>query len=205
MKANICSPFSINIINNLFSKVTQKKLIMNKALFLDRDGIINVDHGYVYKKEEFEFFDDIFDVCIDAQNKGYEIFVITNQSGIARGKYTVDQFEQLSLWMTTVFKSKGIVISDVYHCPHHPDKGLGKYLKACDCRKPEPGMLLLAKKEHNIDLINSVFIGDKVSDMQAAERAGIENRIVLIDKYGDDQAIKAIRIDEIKQASLYII
>ncbi|MFB0979320.1 MAG: D-glycero-beta-D-manno-heptose 1,7-bisphosphate 7-phosphatase [Alteromonadaceae bacterium] len=178
---------------------------MNKALFLDRDGIINVDHGYVYKKEEFVFIDDIFDVCLDAQAKGYEIFVITNQSGIARGKYTVKQFDELSSWMTSVFKSKGIVISDVYHCPHHPDKGLGEYLKACECRKPEPGMLLLAKKEHNINLENSIFIGDKVSDIQAAERAGIKNRIILIDKYEDDQAIKAIRIDNIKQASLYII
>ena len=177
---------------------------MIKALFLDRDGIINVDHGYVYKKEEFEFVEDIFTVCLDAQNKGYEIFVITNQSGIARGKYTVDQFEQLSLWMVEEFKSKGIVISDVYHCPHHPDKGLGKYLKSCDCRKPEPGMLLLAEKEHNIDLDNSVFIGDKVSDMQAAERAGIENRIILVDQYEDDHAIKAQRITEISQASLYI-
>jgi D-glycero-D-manno-heptose 1,7-bisphosphate phosphatase len=177
---------------------------MIKALFLDRDGIINVDHGYVYKKEEFEFVEDIFTVCLDAQNKGYEIFIITNQSGIARGKYTEDQFEQLSLWMVEEFKFKGIVISDVYHCPHHPDKGLGKYLKACDCRKPEPGMLLLAQKEHNINLDNSVFIGDKVSDMQAAERAGIENRIILVDQYEDDHTIKAQRITEISHASLYI-
>jgi D-glycero-D-manno-heptose 1,7-bisphosphate phosphatase len=177
---------------------------MKKALFLDRDGIINVDHGYVYKKEEFEFINDIFTVCIDAQAKGYEIFVITNQSGIARGKYTVKQFDELSLWMTSVFRSKGIVISNVYHCPHHPDKGLGEYLKACDCRKPEPGMLLLAEKENNIDLVNSVFIGDKVSDMQAAENAGIKNRILLVDQYNDNHVIKAQRINTIIQASLYI-
>jgi len=177
---------------------------MIKALFLDRDGIINVDHGYVYRQEEFEFIDDIFAVCLDAQTKGYEIFVITNQSGIARGKYTVKQFEALSLWMTSVFESKGITISDVYHCPHHPDKGIGEYLKSCDCRKPEPGMLLKAEKEHNIDLVNSIFIGDKVSDMQAADNAGIRNRILLVDRYNDNQAIKANRINEIIEASLYI-
>jgi D-glycero-D-manno-heptose 1,7-bisphosphate phosphatase len=177
---------------------------MTKALFLDRDGIINVDHGYVYRQEEFEFIDDIFAVCLDAQTKGYEIFVITNQSGIARGKYTVKQFDELSKWMTSVFESKGIVISDVYHCPHHPNKGLGEYLKACNCRKPEPGMLLLAEKEHNIDLENSVFIGDKVSDMQAAEHAGIKNRILLVDQYNDNHAIKAQRINKIIEASLYI-
>jgi len=177
---------------------------MKKALFLDRDGVINIDHGYVYKKEEFEFVGDIFAVCLDAQSKGYEIFVITNQSGIARGKYTVQQFEELSQWMTNEFKSKGIVVSDVYHCPHHPDKGLGAYLKVCDCRKPEAGMLFRAEKEHNIDLLNSVFIGDKVSDMQAAEKAGIKNRILLVNQYNDNQAIKAQRITEIVQASLYI-
>jgi len=177
---------------------------MKKALFLDRDGIINVDHGYVYKKEEFEFIDDIFAVCLDAQIKGYEIFVITNQSGIARGKYTVKQFDELSLWMTSVFKAKGISISEVYHCPHHPDKGLGEYLKVCDCRKPEPGMLLKAEKEHNIDLENSAFIGDKISDMQAADNAGIKNRILLVDQYNDNDVIKAQRINNIIQASLYI-
>jgi D-glycero-D-manno-heptose 1,7-bisphosphate phosphatase len=177
---------------------------MKKALFLDRDGIINVDHGYVYRQEEFEFIDDIFAVCLDALAKGYEIFVITNQSGIARGKYTVKQFEELSLWMTNVFKLKGIAISDVYHCPHHPDKGLGEYLKACDCRKPEPGMLLLAGKEHNIDLENSIFIGDKISDMQAAENAGIKNRILLVAQYNDNEGIKAQRINKIIDASLYI-
>ena len=177
---------------------------MKKAQFLDRDGIINVDHGYVYKKEEFEFVEDIFSVCIDAQNKGYEIFVITNQSGIARGKYTVDQFAELTQWMLGEFKSRGVEISDVYYCPHHPDKGLGDYKMSCNCRKPEPGMIMLAASEHKIDLGNSIFIGDKVSDIQAAERAGIKNRIILIDKYEDDQTIKAVRIDEIKHASLYI-
>jgi D-glycero-D-manno-heptose 1,7-bisphosphate phosphatase len=177
---------------------------MNKALFLDRDGIINVDHGYVYKKEEFEFIQGIFAVCLDAQSKGYKILVITNQSGIARGKYTVAQFETLSLWMKGQFEAKGITITDVYHCPHHPEKGIGKYLKACQCRKPEPGMLLLAAKEHNIDLENSVFIGDKVSDMQAAENAGIKKRILFVNQYEDNQAINAQRISEIRQASLYI-
>ncbi|MBA6339038.1 MULTISPECIES: D-glycero-beta-D-manno-heptose 1,7-bisphosphate 7-phosphatase [unclassified Colwellia] len=177
---------------------------MKKALFLDRDGIINVDHGYVYKKEAFEFVEDIFTVCLDAHNKGYEIFVITNQSGIARGKYTVEQFNQLTLWMVKQFKSKGIVIADVYHCPHHPDKGVGEYKVACDCRKPEPGMILSAAKKHDIDLAKSIFIGDKVSDMQAAERAGIKSRILLVDQYSDNEAIKADRINKISEASAYI-
>jgi len=177
---------------------------MKKALFLDRDGIINVDHGYVYKKEEFEFIEGIFDVCLDAQRKGYKLFVITNQSGIARGKYTIEQFEQLSLWMKSEFEKRGVTIFAVYYCPHHPEKGLGEYLKACDCRKPEPGMLFKAAKEHNVDLINSIFIGDKVSDMKAAERAGIKNRVLFVDKYEDEQQVNAQRINEIKQASLYI-
>jgi D-glycero-D-manno-heptose 1,7-bisphosphate phosphatase len=141
---------------------------------------------------------------LDAHHKGYEIFVITNQSGIARGKYTVEQFNQLTLWMVEQFKSKGIVIADVYYCPHHPVKGVGEYKVACDCRKPEPGMILSAAKKYDIDLAKSIFIGDKVSDMQAAERAGIKSRILLVDQYSDNEAIKADRIHKISEASAYI-
>jgi len=178
---------------------------MKKTLFLDRDGIINVDHGYVYKTEEFEFIEEIFNVCLDAQRKGYQIIVITNQSGIARGKYTVEQFKQLSSWMKGVFKEKGVDILDVYFCPHHPVKGIGEYLQNCSCRKPEPGMILQAAKEYDVDLKRSVFIGDKISDMQAAKSACIENRIMLVDQYEDNQTINAQRINEIRQASLYIV
>ncbi|MEW6997970.1 D-glycero-beta-D-manno-heptose 1,7-bisphosphate 7-phosphatase [Colwelliaceae bacterium BS250] len=173
---------------------------MNKALFLDRDGIINIDHGYVYKSEQFQFVDGIFEVCLHAQTLGYQLIVITNQSGIARGMYSEDDFLQLSKWMKQQFIKEGVVITDVYFCPHHPTKGKGSYKTECDCRKPEPGMILKAAEKHHIDLKQSIFIGDKVSDIKAAENAGIHNRILVDGKYSDDGSLYAHRIIDIKQA-----
>ena len=177
---------------------------MNKALFLDRDGIINVDHGYVYKKEEFEFIEDIFDVCHHTIAKGYKIFVITNQSGIGRGKYTEAEFKELTKWMIAEFKVQGVIIDDVYFCPHHPTNALGDYLVNCDCRKPAPGMILKAALEHKLDLSQSIFIGDKASDIQAAEAAGIEERILVASHYQDELNVTAYKIDNIAQAKSYI-
>jgi len=178
---------------------------MKKVLFLDRDGIINVDHGYVYKPEEFEFVPEIFDLCIHARNLGYHIIVITNQSGIARGKYSEGEFEHLTQWMCQQFEHRGVIIDDVYHCPHHPTKGKGDLLKVCDCRKPEPGMIFSAAKKHNVDLAKSIFIGDKLSDMQAAEAAGINNRILVASEYGDQPDIVAQRVNNVGEIITFII
>ncbi|GHE79405.1 D-glycero-beta-D-manno-heptose 1,7-bisphosphate 7-phosphatase [Thalassotalea profundi] len=177
---------------------------MTKALFLDRDGIINIDHGYVYKSENFEFVDGIFKLCQYAMSKGYIIVVITNQSGIGRGKYTTEQFEQLTLWMIKQFNKNNVSIKDVYYCPHHPTKGIGDYLQDCSCRKPKPGMINLAATDHDIELANSIFIGDKVSDMQAAEAAGIHNRVLVASQYDDTKQIIAHRVDNITQAYPFI-
>ncbi|GLX79879.1 D,D-heptose 1,7-bisphosphate phosphatase [Thalassotalea insulae] len=177
---------------------------MNKALFLDRDGIINIDHGYVYQQETFEFVDGIFELCADAIAKGYLLIVITNQSGIGRGRYSEQDFLALTHWMKKQFRAKNCVITDVYFCPHHPTKGKGEYLQACQCRKPEPGMILKASNEHKIDLKQSIFIGDKISDMQAAQAAGIHNRILVASKYDDHQQIKAHRVSELADARAFI-
>ncbi|WP_286232613.1 D-glycero-beta-D-manno-heptose 1,7-bisphosphate 7-phosphatase [Thalassotalea sediminis] len=177
---------------------------MNKALFLDRDGIINIDHGYVYQQQDFEFAEGIFELCQHAAKLGYLLIVITNQSGIARGKYSESDFHALTQWMKTEFSQHHCSITDVYFCPHHPTKGKGQYLKACECRKPKPGMILNAAKAHNINLKQSVFIGDKISDMQAAESAGIHNRILVASHYDDYQQITAHRISNIGQASAFI-
>lgn len=147
---------------------------MRKALFLDRDGVINVDKGYVYKISDFEFVDGIFDLCKKYQDKGYLIFVITNQAGIARGFYNDRDFVELTLWMTKQFKLNGIVIAKVYYCPHHPD-----FNATCNCRKPNPGMLLDAQREFDIDLAESVLIGDKESDVAAGANAGIKKLILI--------------------------
>jgi len=141
---------------------------MNKAVFLDRDGIVNIEKNYVYKIEDFEFIPGIFDLCRQYQQEGYLLFIITNQAGIARGYYSEEQYLILTDWMVNQFKAAGITISKVYFCPHHPD-----FTGECECRKPHPGMILQAAKEFDLDLSNSILIGDKESDVEAGEKAGV--------------------------------
>jgi D-glycero-D-manno-heptose 1,7-bisphosphate phosphatase len=141
---------------------------MNKALFLDRDGVINIDRGHVYQRENFEFTDGIFDYCRRYQDKGYLIIVITNQAGIAKGIFTIEDFKNLTSWMVDEFRSGGITISKVYFCPHHPD-----FTGSCDCRKPGPGMILRAVKEFNLDIRSCHLAGDMETDLQAGRNAGI--------------------------------
>lgn len=141
-----------------------------KALFLDRDGVINVDKGYVSRVQDFEFCGGIFELCRFFLARDYEIFIITNQSGIARGFYSEKDFANLSEFMLKSFEKQGILIKKIYHCPH---------LEGCECRKPKPGMIVRAGAEFNIDLANSIFIGDNLTDMQAGARAGI-SRLCLV-------------------------
>ncbi|GAB2683260.1 D-glycero-beta-D-manno-heptose 1,7-bisphosphate 7-phosphatase [Aliiglaciecola sp. 3_MG-2023] len=147
-----------------------------KALFLDRDGVINVDHGYASRPEQIDFISDIFPLCKWFQQQGYIIIVITNQSGIGRGYYTEDDFHQLSKWMQSEFEKRGIKVTEFFYCPHHPTKAKGKYLQSCACRKPNPGMLEQAQKKFDIDMSHSVMIGDNKTDMLAASRAGVAHR-----------------------------
>lgn len=145
-----------------------------KALFLDRDGVINKEKNYLYKIHDFEFMEGVLDLCKYYQELGYIIIVITNQSGISRGYYTQDDFNLLTKWMNQEFYNSGIKISHVYSCPHHPD--ISGY---CLCRKPNPGMLLEAQKDYNIDMNNSLMIGDKESDVLAAINAGVKETYLL--------------------------
>ena len=147
---------------------------MPKALFLDRDGVVNVEKNYLYKIDDFELMDGIVDVCRFYEDQGYIIIIVTNQSGISRGFYTEDDFKHLSEWMIEHFKSLGIMITHIYHCPHHESID-----GACECRKPEPGMFLEAQKDFDIDMKNSVMIGDNERDIQAAIRAGVTTNILL--------------------------
>ncbi len=161
-------------------------MAIQKALFLDRDGVINIDHDYVHKKEDFEFVEGIFEVVRQFHEAGYLVIVVTNQSGIARGYYSEEDFLHVSEWMSEQFKKHGAMITKVYYCPHHPE-----ITGSCRCRKPSPGMLLDAKKEYDIDMKHSVMIGDKERDIEAAIGAGIENTILLTQK---DVTTKARRV-----------
>jgi len=141
---------------------------MNKALFIDRDAVINIDRGHVFLKEDFEFSPGIFDLCRKYSDAGYLIIVITNQAGIAKGIYTEDAFLKLTDWMTVEFKKNGIIISKVCYCPHHPD-----VTGPCECRKPKPGMIIKAMEEFDLDIKECILIGDMESDLEAGRRAGI--------------------------------
>ena len=140
-----------------------------KAAFLDRDGVINEDFGYVGKIEDFEFKEGIFELLELLQKLGFTLFVVTNQSGIARGYYNENDFYKLMEWMKDELQKKGIEIKDVQFCPHHPD-----ITGECECRKPKPGMILDLAKKYDVDLKNSIMIGDSKRDIEAAKRAGIE-------------------------------
>ena len=161
---------------------------MNKALFLDRDGVINIEKDYLYKIEDFEFMDGIFSLCMHYQNLGYIIVVVTNQSGIAREYYNEHDFNVLTSWMTKEFEKYAVEIKKVYFCPHHPDIS-----GECSCRKPNPGMLLEAAKEFDIDLKNSIIIGDKERDIEAGLNAGL-SETYLFDEKSTCEESKATKI-----------
>lgn len=145
---------------------------MKKALFLDRDGVINFDHGYVSKIEDFEFNDGIFELLQLFLKQDYQLFIVTNQSGIGRGYYTQNDFEVLTAWMIDEFKKHDIKIESVHHCSHAPE------IK-CYCRKPETGMIDEILAEHSIDLERSWMIGDKQSDIDLAHNANILHTIAI--------------------------
>lgn len=141
---------------------------MQKALFLDRDGVINVEKDYLYKIEDFEFIEGIIDLCKYYLLNNYKIVVVTNQSGIARKYYSEEDFSLLSSWMLKEFTKNGVDILKVYHCPHHPSIS-----GECTCRKPDPGMLFSAQEEFDINLSQSILIGDKERDIEAGLNAGL--------------------------------
>jgi D-glycero-D-manno-heptose 1,7-bisphosphate phosphatase len=151
-----------------------------RALFLDRDGVINVEKNYVHRVEDFEFMPGIFELCRRAGELGYLLVVVTNQAGIGRGFYTEADFQRLTEWMVAAFGDAGVAISRVYHCPYHPTAGFGAYRQDSFDRKPRPGMLLKARDDLNLDLARSVLIGDKDSDMLAGRAAGVGQLIKLV-------------------------
>lgn len=160
----------------------KKPSTKNKAIFLDRDGVINIDKGHVHKIKDFVFYKDTFK-AISLIPKEYKIIIVTNQAGIAKGMYTEKQFLELTNWMLKKFKSKGIKIDKVYYCPHHPEGSIKKYTKKCNCRKPNPGMLKKAAKDFNLDFKKSWLIGDHEKDIIAGKKA--KTKTILIDRVNE--------------------
>lgn len=149
-----------------------------KALFLDRDGVINVDYGYVHKIEDCRFIDGVFDLCRAAKEKGYLLIVATNQAGIAKGYYSEDDFKIFMDYVRRAFAERGCPLDDVYYCPYHQD-GLPPYRVDSPDRKPAPGMILKAAAKYDLDLARSILLGDKQSDIDAGEAAGVGKNILI--------------------------
>lgn len=152
---------------------------LQPAIFLDRDGTINIDRGYVYEIDDFEFIDGAIDAMRELKEMGYLLVLITNQSGIARGKFSEKDFSKLTEWMDWSLADRGVDLDGIYYCPHHPQASVEEFRQDCNCRKPQPGMLLDAQKYLKIDMARSIMVGDKLVDMQAAAAAGVDKKVLV--------------------------
>ena len=147
--------------------------LRRKAAFIDRDGVINVERGFLHRVEEFVFIPGAIDGLRWLQRAGYLLVVITNQSGIARGLYSEADYLQLTAGMQQRLAAAGVQLSTVEYCPHLPDGEIERYRRDCDCRKPRPGMITRAAAALGIDLSASILIGDRATDIQAGRAAGV--------------------------------
>ena len=152
---------------------------MQKAVFLDRDGTINVERDYLFRCEEFEFISGVPQAIKQLNDAGFLVIVVTNQSGVARGYYNESDVEHLHKFLQAQLAEHAAHVDAFYYCPHHPDKGNDSYLKKCCCRKPNPGMLYAAAGDFDIDLSHSFIVGDKLADVEAGLAAGCVPLLVL--------------------------
>ena len=150
-----------------------------RALFLDRDGVVNVEVGYLHRAEDVRFVEGIFSLCRTAIGLGYRLMVVTNQAGIARGYYSETDFERLMEWMRSALRVEGVELDAVYFCPFHPEHGVGEYRREHEDRKPGAGMLLRGAQEFGICLAESVMVGDRCSDVEAANAAGLRQAFLI--------------------------
>ena len=164
----------------------------SKGLFLDRDGVINIDKGYVFRVQDFIFVDGYFEFVRKACDLGFKVFVVTNQSGIGRGLYSEQDFSRISQWLRRITSQNGASITAVYHCPHHPTEAAPEFRKDCDCRKPKSGMLLRAAAEHGVDMSRSMLIGDRATDIKAGIGAGIGVNILFGDTKNTSSELRGL-------------
>lgn len=159
---------------------------MNKAMFLDRDGTIVKDTGYLHKLSDLKFIPGSVSALKKLSRSEYKIIIMTNQAGIGRGYYTLEQYKKFTSQLLRIFAGKGIRIDAVYHCPHHPVHGMGIYKKRCSCRKPEIGNIKKAQKRFNLVLKSSWFIGDTTADIKAGKDAGCSTILLKTGYAGKD-------------------
>ena len=175
--------FALNIMRPYLENNSNQR-----AVFLDRDGTINIEKDYLYKIEDFEFISGVVESIKKLKQAGYLVIVVTNQSGVARGYFSLDDVTRLHEHIQKQLAAAGTGIDAFYVCPHHPEKGQGEYLKKCDCRKGQPGLLVRAGADLGLDLQKSFMIGDKIADIEAGENAGCQPILVLTG-YGQESRI----------------
>ena len=174
-------------------------MALQRAVFLDRDGVINVDHGYVHRIDDFRFVPGSEVAMRRLQSAGWRLVVVTNQSGLARGLYSMLEYERFTAHLLEQLGAVGVGVDAVLHCPHLPDAAVAAYRLDCDCRKPGPGMLLRAARELALDLPASVIVGDRLSDVQAGRAAGVGHCVLVRSGHplepGDAQQADAVYDD----------
>lgn len=172
---------------------------MRPALFLDRDGVINIDHGYVGSRDRFDFVPGIFPLVREAISLGFVPVVATNQSGIARGIFDEDDFTALTEWMLDRFKAEGAPLAAVYHCPFHPEGSIERWRRDHEWRKPRPGMLLAAAHDLALNLKESALVGDSERDIEAGRAAGLPHLFLLRSDGKSGAAGQTVRhLDEVR-------
>jgi D-glycero-D-manno-heptose 1,7-bisphosphate phosphatase len=177
--------------------------VKNKAVFLDRDGTLNVDKGYVHHIEDWEWIPGALNAIVSLKKAGFLVIIITNQAGIARGYYDEADMTNLHTRINEELKEYGATIDGFYYCPHHPE-----FSEVCECRKPRPGMIDKAVQDFDIDKGLSWLVGDKASDIQAGLAAGVKSILVLTGYGNKDRTLLAnddICVTDILAASAYII
>ena len=178
--AHICAPYLDPSADEQLAGMASPR----RALFLDRDGVININHGYVHTPEDTDWVPGIFELVADAHARGHGCIVVTNQAGIGRGLYDEAGFLAYTAWMHAQFAARGTPLLATFFCPHHPDAGIGEYRLDCACRKPRPGMLLSAIARFGIDAAQSLMVGDKQGDLDAAAAAGVPARLLREQDWG---------------------
>ncbi len=175
---------------------------MDRVVFLDRDGTINIEKNYLYRKEDFEFIPGAVEAIKLIKEKGFKVVVVSNQAGVARGYYSEEDVNVLHRYINECLKKEGTIIDAFYFCPHHPVHGKGKYLCECTCRKPNTGMFEKAAEKFDIDIENSWMIGDNTGDIKAGINFGIKT-ILVATGYGEKVYNEGIVKADYYTADLY--
>ena len=176
-----------------------------RALFLDRDGVVNEEVGYLYRAEEVRFVDGIFSLCRTAAGLGYRLIVVTNQAGIARGYYSEADFEVLMEFMRGELHAEGVELDAVYYCPFHPEHGVGRYKQEHEDRKPGTGMLRRGAREFGVELNESVLVGDRCSDVGAANAAGLRQAFLIGETEAGECGGNYLKVESLAEVERWLV